>query len=72
MAYGLCTEDDDGESLTKKYISKGQETALRNAIKNNNISNEKVLEVLDDYGYTKLNEIEMEFYQTIVKQLGVN
>mgnify|MGYP003295022394 CR=1 FL=1 len=62
MAFGLATEDDDGESLTKKEepkITKVMEDSLREGIKNCNIGNEKALEVLKKYNYTKLSEIKL-------------
>ena len=60
MAFGLATDDDDAESLTKpQTINKTMETALREIIKNRNLSNETVLALLDDYGYEKLAEIRV-------------
>lgn len=57
LAYGLATEDDDGEKLTKKYINKTQENSLRLGIKNKNIPNEEVVKVLKQFNYNKLSEI---------------
>lgn len=53
-----------------KTLSKTQETALREAIKNKNISTEKVLEILNKYGYEKLADIKVTDYMNIVAELG--
>lgn len=65
LAYGLATEDDDGEKLTKTYITKTQENALRTGIHNKNISNDEVIKVLKQFGYNKLSEILVEDLQEI-------
>lgn len=65
LAYGLATEDDDGEKLTKTYITKTQENALRTGIHNKNISNDEVIKVLKQFGYNKLSEILVEDIQEI-------
>lgn len=72
MAFGLATEDDDAESLTRKTIDSKYETALRNIITKNNIPNETVIKLLAKYGYTKLNEIELGNYKKICDELGGN
>lgn len=72
MAFGLATDDDDAESLTKPTtINKTMENALRDFIKNNNIPNERVLAVLYDYGYEKLVEIQVKDYKKIQESLEV-
>ena len=70
MAFGLATEDDDAEILTRKTIDNKFETALRNIISNNNIPNETVIKVLAKYGYARLNEIEITNYKKICDELG--
>lgn len=72
MAFGLATEDDDAESLTRKTIDSTYETALKTIIKNNEISNETVIKILAKYGYTRLNEIELGNYKKICDDLGGN
>ena len=70
MAFGLATEDDDAESLTRKTIDAKYETALRNIISKNEIPNEQVISVLNKYGYSRLNEIELGNYKKICDELG--
>lgn len=69
MAYGLATEDDDAASLTKVLINGSMEQALRKLIKDNNIPNEEVIEVLGNFGYKKLNEIELSELKEVQKAL---
>ena len=52
-----------------KNISKTMEEALRDYIKNKNISTEKVLEVLKKYGYEKLSDIKIKYYKEIQESL---
>lgn len=59
LAFGLATEDDDGEKLTKTLINKTMEASLRKAIADNKIPNEEVIEVLKNFGYKKLSEIQV-------------
>jgi len=70
MAFGLATEDDDAESLTRKTIDAKYEIALRNIISKNEIPNEKVILILNKYGYSRLNEIELGNYKKICDELG--
>lgn len=70
MAFGLATEDDDAESLTRKTIDAKFETALRSIISKNEIPNEQVIKVLAKYGYARLNEIELVNYKKICDELG--
>lgn len=69
MAYGLATEDDDAASLTRTLINGSMEQALRKLIKDNNIPNEEVIEVLENFGYKKLNEIELSELKEVQKAL---
>jgi len=57
----------EDEGLNK--IDKTQESALRDVIKNNRISNERVIEILADYGYKKLAEIKMKDYKNIYDEI---
>lgn len=60
MAFGLATDDDDAESLTApKTINKTMEDSLREIIKKKQLDNGTVLAILDDYGYEKLKDIEI-------------
>lgn len=69
MAYGLATEDDDAASLTRTLINGSMEQALRKLIKDNNIPNEEVIEVLGNFGYKKLNEIDIRDLKEVQKAL---
>lgn len=69
MAYGLATEDDDAASLTRTLINAAMEQALRKLIKDNNIPNEEVIEVLGNFGYKKLNEIDIRDLKEVQKAL---
>lgn len=69
MAFGLATEDDDAESLTRKTIDSKNENILRGVITENNISNETVIKILAKYGYTRLNEIEQSNYKKIYDEI---
>ena len=69
MAFGLATEDDDGEKLTRKTISTAQENSLGELISIQNITTDKVKNILSNYKYSKLNEIEISNYTKILKEL---
>ncbi len=56
----------DIEKTQEKVISKTQEEALDKAIKNRKISDEKVEEILEKYGYSSTSEIKMKDYAKIV------
>lgn len=55
-----------GEDIT---INKIMETSLREVIKNNDIPNQKVLDILDDFGYEKLAEIRVKDLKIIQEKL---
>lgn len=57
-------ENKKDEIITKQY-----EEALRELIKNHNIKNDDVIEILKSKGYSKLAEIKMKDYIIIVKEL---
>ena len=72
MAFGLATDDDDAESLTRPtLINKTMENSLRDLINNKKIPTEKVIEILDDYGYEKLAEIQVKDLKKIQEKLEV-
>jgi len=50
-------------------INKTMEGALRELIKNNNISKQKVLKILEDFGYEKLVEIKIKDLKKIQEKL---
>lgn len=77
MAFGLATTDDDAQifdNTTKldELIKSSQEKAIRDTIKNHNIQNETVQELLKKRGYIKLNELKqyeyMDFYKELVNE----
>lgn len=73
MAFGLATTDDDAQIFdnTKldELIKMSQEKAIRDTIKNHNIQNEVVQELLKKRGYTKLNELKQSEYMDFYKEL---
>lgn len=58
------TTQEDNKKIDKKMVE-----ALYAVIKNNNIENEKVIEILNKYKYSKLNEIDIKNYMNIVNDL---
>ena len=79
---GLFCIDDTKDADTNEYksqqqdddirINKTMETALRETIKNNNVSNESVLKILNDFGYEKLAEIRIKDLKNIQEKLISN
>ena len=79
---GLFCIDDTKDADTNEYksqqqdddirINKTMETALRETIKNNNVSNESVLKILNDLGYEKLAEIRIKDLKNIQEKLISN
>lgn len=79
---GLFCIDDTKDADTNEYknqqqdddirINKTMETALRETIKNNNVSNENVLKILNDFGYEKLAEIRIKDLKSIQEKLVSN
>ena len=74
MAFGLATEDDDGESLTEKRrveelreetINDAMHKALIKAIDNKGITDMEVSEIIRKYGYSVTTEIKMKDYKAI-------
>lgn len=59
------------EKITKETITINMEESLRESIKNNKISTDKVKEVLDDWGYEKLNEIKVTELMDFRKRIGI-
>lgn len=75
---GLFCIDDTKDADTDEYkqqvekdltINKTMEEALRAVIKNNAIPTERVLEILDDYGYEKLAEIKVTDLKKIQEEM---
>lgn len=74
---GLFCIDDTKDADTNEYknqqedirINKTMEEALREVIKNNNIPNQRVLDILDDFGYEKLAEIRIKDIKNIQEKL---
>ncbi len=66
VANAMQQQDDDIR------INKTMETALRETIKNNNVSNESVLKILNDFGYEKLAEIRIKDLKNIQEKLISN
>ena len=66
LAYAGVYSDSEADEFKKKdddddmTIDETQEKALRTAIKNNKIENDRVLEVLEKHGIKKLNEIKVK------------
>lgn len=53
----------------EKQITKTMEEALRSFITNSEIENEKVIKILAEFGYAKLNEIKNKDYMIIKERL---
>lgn len=71
MAFGLATEDDDGESLTRpKTINKTMEESLRKMITDLQIDNEDVIKALAKLNHTKLSELTEDEVMKFRKELG--
>jgi len=73
MAFGLATEDDDAESLTRKKqntITPEIERALRDMISNMGISNEEVIKALKKLNHTQLRELLISEQAEFRKTLG--
>ena len=71
------TDDKIGKEIEKQKeyknetLTKTMESALREAIKNNNVPTEKVKEVLGYWGYEKLSEIKVIELMEFKKELGI-
>ena len=57
------------EIKTTDKISKIQEDALRGLITNLNVSNDRVILILSEYGYKKLSEIKLVDYMNITNEI---
>ena len=53
----------------EKVISKVQEQALRDKIKNSTIADDEIITILQENGYKKLSEIKMKDYMKIVNTI---
>lgn len=71
LAYGLATEDDDGESLsTPKKIGNREIDILKKTIIKYNITEEELENILSKYGYINLEDIEMDNYAKIGNEMS--
>jgi len=71
MAFGLATEDDDAESLTREpTINKTMEESLRKMILDNGIDNDLVIKALAKFSHTKLSELTNDEVMKFRKELG--
>lgn len=66
--YIYAGEDLPEEDLDEKKISKVQESALYELIKNNGVENDHVIATLKELGYTELAEIKIKDYMKIQKE----
>lgn len=80
MAFGLATEDDDAQSLTKPVkqntytdynaiISEEKQKAFMEWIKTNKVSDDYLMEVLQKYGYDLVSEIKNKDLKNITAQI---
>ena len=71
MAFGLATTDDDGQIFDgtneNDKIKSAQEKALREICNKRNT--DYVMQVLEEYGYKRLNEIKQKDYMEIVRKM---
>lgn len=58
-----------GSDKNQEVINTTKRKALEQAIVNNNISNDEVFNVLDKFGYEKLEDITIGDYMKIVNEL---
>ena len=77
LAYAGVYSDSEAEEFANKEIddedktiSETQEKALRDVIKNQKVETDKVVGILEKYGYKKLADIKMGNYMNIVAELG--
>jgi len=71
MAFGLATDDDDGESLTRakdSVIDSIKKEALESSIEKNNITDAAVEKILSKYGFSSTAEITISKYGDIVNE----
>ena len=79
-AYKIMTGDDPDqdkspdriniENISKQAISKTKVEALEKAIKDRNISSDKVNEVLNKFGYRTISEILVVDYKKVCDELS--
>lgn len=61
----------ENEKVESETINKTMESALRDSIKNNNISNEAVITTLNNLGYEKLSELKVTELNIFREGLGI-
>lgn len=71
LAFGLATEDDDGESLTKNKINKTMEKSIREEILKANIPTEQVIFTLQKYNVRTLGDLATEDVLDFRKELNL-
>lgn len=82
MAFGLATEDDDAQSLTKQTtqkqnnfvdynapISSDKVQAFMQWIETNKISDDYLMEVLQSFGYDLVSDIKNKDLKKITNQI---
>ena len=75
LAYAGVYSDSEADEFRKEdeeietIIPETHEKSIRDMIKNHNIDKDKVIEILEKYGYKKLAEIKMSDYMKIVEEL---
>lgn len=63
------TDNKIEKELGETIISEQKAKALESSIANNNIADNKVLEILNKFGYASTREIKLKDYMTIVTEL---
>lgn len=66
----IASAEEVENAIANQPISQTQEKAIREAIKNNDISNEKVIEMLKKRKHEKLSEITASEYMDFYKELA--
>lgn len=70
IAKSIASKEEVDNAKLNQTISQTQEKAIREAIKNHNISNEKVIEMLQERNHEKLNELKQSEYMNFYKELA--
>ena len=78
LAYGLSTEDDDGEKFTQNNKVHSNETisiklvsSLADVIRNKGYTSEYVLGIMSKYRIKRLEELKLEDLPNFKKDLGI-
>ena len=79
LAFGLATEDDDGEKLTRPVTKPKTESRkinlkelgiLQQTIAKYNLTDERINEILAKFGYKKLDEVDFENYAKVGNEMS--